>query len=853
MIFLAPATGKVLPIKEAPDPVFADKMIGDGIIIVPEEKKGFVCSPISGTIKTLNPNNHAVTIEHYETGVEVLIHIGIDTVSLKGKGFKPRRIKEGSVVKAGQPLIHVNYDHIRKNDLSDYILIIVANRPKATVQDETSGYVKVEEPLFSLNDDLASKPEETAPSNEPLVTSDWVVVKNPTGLHARPTARLVNLGQQIQGSVIIEHENGRTADGKSSTSVMNLSVGRGDKIRIQAPTEADYKPMIEAIKDGLGEDISGFDSNAPVTQAAEPKLDESLITQDFDTTKQTINASGETQLSLNIASPGLAIGQAFVLKHEDLGLEPTIIGSVEEEIQFLRKALKQSETNIRAEMAEADGEGQEILEAHLAFLTDPSFVDETEKLIATGKNAAWSWQHITEQNAEELAASDNAYLAARAADVRDVARRVLTLILGDDDEVVYPENSIVLTEEFFPSDVGRMTSAVIGTATVLGTPTGHAAIMMRNRGIPSLYGAPKTLTTVKTGTTIIIDAQQGLLIIDPTAETLNRYKEEADKSAKVREQNLADAHKSATTTDGHTVTISGNISDVSEAKIAIERGAEGFGLVRSEFLFHDRAKAPTEEEQIAIYQPIVEVTGEGHHAVVRLLDAGGDKPISYVRAAPEENPLLGIRGVRLFIDNEDLLRTQLRALLHCKPYNKLHIMIPMISIMKEVEMVRKVLHEEAKKLNIDIKDLPKLGIMAETPAVCAMSEQFARHVDFFSVGSNDLTQYTMAMDRTHSRLASQASAANPGVLQQVKLLCDGAKKHKVPVAVCGGAASDPITAAIFIGLGVDELACSGVSIPQIKALMRRHSLKQLQDVAQRALACETEEEVKKLVSSSLEI
>lgn len=851
MIFLSPTTGNVLPIEEAPDSVFAEKMLGDGIIVVPAEKKGVLCSPISGIIKTINPNLHAITIEHYETGIEILIHIGIDTVGLKGKGFKVKRIKEGSVVKAGQPLMTVNYDFIRSRQLSDYIMIIIINRPKAIVQKESGEHVKVEEALFSI-DESSIKTEEVVNNNsDSLVISEWVTVKNPTGLHARPTARLVNLGQQVSGSVIIEHENGKTADGKSSTSVMNLNINRGDKIRIKTPNQTDYKPMIDAINAGLGEDVSNFEDQKKSTPN---QTEEILFTkQNFDTSTQIIHSTEESKIALHIASPGLAIGKAFILKHQDLGLEPEAIGSVDEEIRFLQEALKKSEINIKAEIAEADQEGQEILEAHLAFLTDPSFVDETKALISTGKNAAWSWHNITEKNAATLAASDNAYLAARAADIKDVARRVLTLILGEDEQVVYPENTIVLTEEFYPSDIGRMTNAVIGTATILGTPTGHAAIMMRNRGIPSLYGAPNSLTSISNGTTIIIDAQEGLLVTNPSVETLNRYQEEADKNRRLREQNLADAHKPAVTTDGHSIEISGNISDVSEANIAVERGANGFGLVRSEFLFHDRAKAPTEEEQIDIYQPIIDLTKEHHHAVVRLLDAGGDKPISYVRSSPEENPLLGVRGVRLFVDNEDLLRVQLRALLKCQPYDKLHIMIPMISIMKEVEMVRLVMHDEAQKLGINLNSLPKLGIMAETPAVCAMSEQFARYVDFFSVGSNDLTQYTMAMDRTHSRLAAEASAANPAVLQQIRLLCEGAKKHNKHVAVCGGAASDPITALIFVGLGVDELACSGVSIPQIKALIRRYSLKQLQEVAQQALTCVSEEEVKKLVTKNLNL
>lgn len=851
MIFLAPVRGVVKPLSDSPDAVFADKMLGDGIIVAPSDKTGTIVSPVTGLIKALNENLHALVIEEKTTGVEVLIHVGINTVSLAGEGFElaktggflSKKIKVGSHVIAGQPLLTVDFEFIRSKELSDLVMIIITNHPDSVVKAEATGVIEAGQPLFSMSDAVLS-PAVAATSNDVslLKASEWITIINPTGLHARPTARLVTLTKSVVGTVIIEKEDGTQADAKSTTAIMSMGLHKGEKARFYAPNVSDLKPIVEAVRSGLGEGPDDVQHEAPKIETK----------HNFDTSQQTIDLATESVLQLNIASPGVAVGKAVILSHEERDLGREAIGSLDEEQKFLMDALKQAEKDIESEMGYADAEAKEILEAHLSFLTDPSFVTETQALIKEGSNAAWAWQQVAAKNAAELAASDNAYLAARAADVKDVARRVLNLILGEEDKVEYGPDSIVLTEEFLPSDISRMTANVIATATVLGTPTGHAAIMMRNRGIGSLYGAPKSLMKVAPGSMVIVDASEGKLILNPTETTLLSYQDRMSASNKVKAQNLADAHKPCVTTDGHKVEISGNICDVAEAKLAVERGAEGFGLVRSEFLFENRPTAPTENDQIGIYQPILDVAGE-HPVVVRLLDAGGDKPISYVRAHPEDNPLLGVRGVRLFVDNEDLLRTQLRALLRCEPRRNLHIMIPMIALVSEIEMVRVIMLEEADKLGIAHNDLPKLGAMAETPAVCVMSEQFAKHVDFFSVGSNDLTQYTMAMDRTNSRLAAAASAANPGVLGLIKTLCEGAAKHNVHVAVCGGAASDPITAALFIGLGVQELAVSGVAVPQIKALMRSHSFVKLQEVAQKALACETEDEVKKMVSAALNL
>lgn len=851
MIFLAPVGGLVKPLSDSPDAVFADKMLGDGIIVAPSDKTATIVAPVTGIIKTLNENLHALVIEEKTTGVEVLIHVGINTVSLGGKGFElaktggflGKKIKVGSHVIAGQPLITADFDFIRSKGLSDLVMMIITNHPGSLIKTEATGQIEAGKPLFSMND-VALSPALAATSTDLslLASSEWITIINPTGLHARPTARLVNLTKSVVGTVIIEQENGTQADAKSTTAIMSMGIHKDQKVRFWAPKLSDLKPIIEAVKNGLGEGPDDAPHEAP---KIEPQ-------HDFDTSQQTLELDKESVIKLNVASPGVAVGRAVILSHEERELGREAIGSVDEEQSFLMYALKQAEKDIESEMGYADAEAKEILEAHLSFLTDPSFVTDTQELINSGSNAAWAWQQVSAKNARELAASDNTYLAARAADVKDVARRVLNLILGEEDKVNYEPDSIVLTEEFLPSDISRMTVNVIGTVTVLGTPTGHAAIMMRNRGIGSLYGAPKSLMKVAPGSMVIVDAKEGKLIINPTEATLSSYQDRMTEANQIKAQNLADAHKPCVTTDGHKVEISGNICDVEEAKLAVDRGAEGFGLVRSEFLFENRPTAPTEEEQIAIYQPILDVAGE-HPVVVRLLDAGGDKPISYVRAHKEDNPLLGVRGVRLFVDNEDLLRTQLRALLRCEPRRNLHIMIPMIALLDEIETVRVIMLDEANKLNIPHTDLPKLGAMAETPAVCVMSEQFARHVDFFSVGSNDLTQYTMAMDRTNSRLAAAASAANPGVLGLIQTLCQGAAKHNVHVAVCGGAASDPITAALFIGLGVQELAVSGVAVPQIKALIRGHSYVKLQEVAQKALACKTEDEVKKMVIESLNI
>lgn len=834
MVIYSPADGEIVPLEKAPDPVFAEKMLGDGIAIEPSGKKAVVCAPISGTVKTLNKNLHAVLLENPE-GVEVLLHIGIDTVELKGKGFKAKT-KAGAKVNRGDPLIVADLNFIRKKAPSALIMVLLTNRPEAKLKVLATGTVEKGAKMLEASDGSDAQEDDLSGN---LQSSPWLEIINPNGLHARPAAVLAREAAKLPGKIELEKEGGFKADAKSATAIMGAALDKGVKIRFWSQNAELLSPLIEAVQSGLGE--GGGAAANPAASLSEERLGENTQNVSFDS---------ECAVTAHAAAPGIAIGPVFLLTQTERQVAETASANYEQEKNTLNKAIANAKAAIEVDMRHADEEAQDILEAHLTFLSDPALFEQADAFLKEGKSGAFAWQTATRQAAETLAASNNAYMRARAADMRDVGKRVLNSLLGKEAAVNYPEGCIIIAQELLPSDVSSFAAKAAGAITVQGSATAHVSIMMRNKGVPALFDAPRALLNAPSGSKVIIDADGQKFILNPTAKTVADYTKKIETMAKDRKEALAAAEEASFTKDGRRIEVSGNVSGYVEGVEAIERGAEGFGLVRSEFLFHDRTSAPSEEEQIELYQNLLDCS-KNYLVTVRLLDAGGDKPISYVKADKEDNPLLGMRGVRLFIDNEDLLRTQLRALLRCKPLKRLKIMIPMVSLASEIERVRLIMEEEMAKLSIS--EAPQLGAMAETPSVCVMSEQFAKHVQFFSVGSNDLTQYAMAMDRTSPRLASMSSALHPSVLHMIKLLCQGAQKFKRPVAVCGAAASEPLSALIFVGLGVTELAASGVAVPQIKALIRRYSLKRLQACAEKALAAEDANGVKALVNAELGI
>ena len=838
LLLQAPLSGIIYPLERVPDPVFAQKLVGDGISIDPTDAT--LLAPCAGEVIQLHPAAHALTVRAV-SGIEVLMHIGIDTVALKGAGFTPH-VKVGDKVDAGAPLIDFDLDYLATHAKSLLTQIIIANGDKVRAMERASGAVKAgTDTLLKLtlvNGSAAPVAEEGA-----TVTSDAILIPNPTGLHARPAAVLANVAKSFQSSVKLQVGD-RTANARSITSLMALEIARGDKVVLVAKG-ADAKQAVEKlsklIAEGLG-DEGCCPAPAPAT-----------------TTVAKIAApaprprSSDPNVLLGVAaSPGLAVGKVFQVRRAEIVVEEEGHG-VEHEKRLLADAIDKARGQLealRAQLhAKADPAKAAIFAAHAELLDDPDFLEIANSAMAKGKSAAFAWKNATELHAERLAALRNELLAQRANDVRDVGGRVLELLTG----VVhmpptYPEGSILIAEDLTPSDTATMESGrVVGFATVRGGATSHVAILARSLEIPAIAGIEPRVLEVPVGTPVILDGAKGSLQLNPPPGEVERIRGRQARLARQRTEDMAHALESATTTDGHQVAVFANIGGLKDAQQVTKLGGEGVGLLRSEFLFMDRATAPTEDEQMTSYSAILRAIGPKLPVIIRTLDVGGDKPLPYLPIPREDNPFLGERGIRVGLDRPEVLRTQLRALLRASTAGDLLVMFPMIATLQELRDAKAMLAEEAEALGVQPI---RCGIMVEVPAVAVMAQTFAAEADFFSIGTNDLTQYTLAMDRGHPKLAPKVDALNPAVLRLIAQTVEGAHAHQKLVGICGGVAGDLHAVPILVGLGIDELSVSLPAIPTIKAQIRRLSLAACRELAQRALACSTAEEVRALVPES---
>ncbi|WP_432723111.1 phosphoenolpyruvate--protein phosphotransferase [Jeongeupia wiesaeckerbachi] len=831
---LAPLSGLLVPIEQVPDPVFAQKMVGDGVSIDPTSN--VLLSPVAGKITQLHSARHAVTITTVE-GIEVLIHIGLDTVMLKGDGFSAK-VKEGDTVAAGQPLIEFDGDAVSRKARSLLTQMVITNSDRVARFVVGNGFVRAGQTV-ALTLELASAQSAAtaAASTEGDVQSEPVRVPNPTGLHARPAAVVANLAKTFTSTVKLVRGD-ENANAKSVVAIMGLEVQYGDEIRVKAAgpdAAAAAKAVAEMIAQGSGEEVGGV-----ISPAAQKHLAK---------TKRAVPAakpkSGDPNVLLGVsASPGLAVGQIFQVRQEAIE-----VAEQGRDAQFERAkldaALKDAGHQLEVLKSEiTDASKAEIFAAHQELLEDPDLLDIAINGISSGKSAGFAWKTAFSTYADKLAALKNEVLAGRANDIRDVGRRVLRIIAGvKEAELAVPDNAILIAEDLTPSDTASLDrEKVLGFATVGGGATSHVAILARSLNIPAICGIDEDALQLANGTAVILDGSKGSLRKNPSDAEVAQIREAQVKQAKLRAEELAAAHQAPVTTDGHHIEVVANIGGLDEAKQGVELGGEGVGLLRSEFLYLDRADAPTEEEQTQIYTDIAKALGTERTFVVRTLDVGGDKPLPYLPQPAEENPFLGVRGVRLCLAEPEMFRVQIRSVLRAAPFSKLHIMFPMIATLDELRAAKAIVAEEKAALNISAD--VKVGIMVEVPSTAVMSELFAKEADFFSIGTNDLTQYTLAMDRGHPKLAKQADALNPGVLRLIAMTVKGAHAQGKWVGVCGGIASDPQAVPLLIGIGVDELSVSVPAIPSIKAMVRRLSKADCQKLAAEVLQLGTAAEVR---------
>jgi phosphocarrier protein FPr len=679
-------------------------------------------------------------------------------------------------------------------------------------------------------------------NGEKTVTSEAIIIPNKTGLHARPGAVIANIAKGFE-SVIKLQCGDQQANARSLTAILALQVTHGAKVHVVASgpdAAAAVKELAAVLARGCG-DEGCAPAPAPATTTLAPSA------------APARRKSADPNVLLGVAaSPGLAVGEVFQIRHHEIAVEEAGKG-VEAERRRLVAAIAASEGQLaalRAQLhAKAEPAKAAIFAAHEELLADPDLLEVVESLIAKGKSAAFAWKQAVTTHADRLAALRNELLAQRANDLRDVGLRVLTKLTG---VVVtapqYPPNAILIAEDLTPSDTASLDrSRVMGFCTTRGGATSHVAILARSLGIPALAGVEPAALELPNGVAVILDGDKGTLHLNVSPDEVKRVRTAQQRADQRRKEDLAHAHEPAVTLDGTHVEVMANIGGVTDAAQVAALGGEGVGLLRSEFLFMERRDAPTEDEQFENYKSIVEALGPDRPIIIRTLDVGGDKPLSYLPIPKEDNPFLGERGVRVGLDRPEVLRTQLGAILRASKFGKIKVMFPMIATLSELRDVKSILAEEAASLGVPA--IPT-GIMVEIPAAAVMAAQFAREADFFSVGTNDLTQYTLAMDRGHPKLAPQVDGLSPAVLHLIAHAVRGAHAagRNVRVGVCGGIASDPVAVPILIGIGVDELSVSMPAIPAVKAQIRTR-LADCQRLAEFALAADSAADVRALVAS----
>lgn len=561
------------------------------------------------------------------------------------------------------------------------------------------------------------------------------------------------------------------------------------------------------------------------------------------------------------ASDGIAIAKAYLLVEPDLSFNNDKVADVDAEVEKFKAAVNQSKvelTQIRnnAEIALGPDKAA-IFDAHLLVLEDPELINPIEDNIRNNQmNAAASLSEVSTNFITIFESMDNEYMKERAADIKDVSKRVLSHILGVSlpNPTMIDEPVVIIAEDLTPSDTAQLNKKFVqGFATNIGGRTSHSAIMSRSLEIPAVVGTKNITDAVQQGDFVIVDGIAGEVIINPDEQTVTGYKARQAAFLQEKEELKQLVNDKTVTKEGKHVELAANIGTPNDLEGVKNNGAEGIGLYRTEFLYMGRDAMPSEDEQFEAYKKVLSEM-DGKRVVVRTLDIGGDKELPYLNLPKEMNPFLGYRAIRLCLDQQDIFRTQLRALLRASIHGKLSIMFPMIATINEFRDAKAILEEEKANLIADkvkVADDIELGIMVEIPSTAAMADIFAKEVDFFSIGTNDLIQYTMAADRMSERVSYLYQPYNPAILRLIKQVIDASHKEGKWTGMCGEMAGDSTAIPLLLGLGLDEFSMSATSILSARRQIKNLSQPEMAKVAEQALNCATQEEVVKLVDAYL--
>jgi phosphotransferase system enzyme I (PtsI) len=563
------------------------------------------------------------------------------------------------------------------------------------------------------------------------------------------------------------------------------------------------------------------------------------------------------------ASPGIAIARAIVYVKQELTVVQQSIDDVQAELDRFNAAVAKSKDQLNTlkekTASEMSEEEAAIFDAHSMFLEDPEFVGAITQAVENDKiNAEAATKAVVDQFYAMFDAMDDPYFKGRAADIQDVGDRLLRNLMGIEimDISHLDEDAVIVAEDLAPSDTATMDKVhVKGFATDIGSRTSHTAIMARSLEIPAILGLQDITKTAKTGEIIIVDGSTGEAIVDPTDEELAEYKEK-QKAFEAYMAELAELKdQDAETTDGHKVKVVANIGSPKDVEGVVRNGGKGVGLYRSEFLYMNSDEMPTEDKQFAAYKTVIEQFKDGEGVIIRTLDIGGDKKLPYLPLEEEMNPFLGLRAIRLCLSKPDMFKTQLRAILRASAFGKTRVMFPMIGNVGEVRQAKAILKECMQELDAEGVDYDhdlEIGIMVEIPSAAITADIIADEVDFFSIGTNDLCQYTLAVDRMNQNVSYLYDPLHPAILRLVKNVIT--QSHNKPgkfTGMCGEMAGDPVAALILLGLGLDEFSMSASSIPQVKKIIRSVSFEQAKAVADKAMTMQTGAEIRQYVQDTL--
>lgn len=558
------------------------------------------------------------------------------------------------------------------------------------------------------------------------------------------------------------------------------------------------------------------------------------------------------------ASPGVAIGKVFLYKEVEVVLSENKITDVKAEIERLLSGQKETRTQlelIREKTRKKLGDEKALIfDGHITLLEDEDLVEEVKlKIEDDKKSAELALNEGIEEYCEMIANLDDEYLRERVADLRDISKRWINNILGISvvDLGNLPANTVILARDLTPSDTAQMDlDNVQGFVTEIGGKTAHSAIMARSLEVPAVVGTKDVLSMVNSGDSIIVDALSGDVIVNPTEEDVKMYTEKRQKFLSEKEELRKLNDKEAITTDGHKVELWANIGGAKDVDGVLRNGADGIGLYRTEFLFMDNDRLPTEDEQFEAYKEVAERL-EGKPVTIRTMDIGGDKALPYMKLPHEENPFLGYRALRVCLDRKDMFKTQLRALLRSSAFGYVKIMFPMVIDLNEVRACKALLEEckiELRTEGIKFDEDIKIGIMIETPAAAFRAKHFAEEVDFFSIGTNDLTQYTLAVDRGNEAISRLYDTYNPAVLEAIRFSIEGAHAAGITISMCGEFAGDETATDLLLGLGLDAFSMSSSSIPKIKKNILNTSYEASKVLAKEAMELRLASEIKDKIS-----